>query len=707
MRLLDQNGRAVALGRELGRGGEASVFSVVGEPKLAAKIFHTHSAERVEKLRVMMAHPPTDPTARLGHVSICWPERLLFDGDTVGGAARVCVGFVMPALDRGKHKTMLHFYNPMDRQAQAPNFAWNYLVRAAQNISIVVESIHARGYVIGDMNESNFFISDQALVSLIDCDSMQVWTAGKVFHCTVAKGEYLAPELQGRDLATTDRTAESDNFALAVLLFLMLMEGTHPFSGVWKGAGDAPPIDVRIREGACPYVGSALVTPMPAAPPFDLLPASLRALFARAFGQGQAHPSARPSAREWNEALGAVVLVRCAVSARHSYPKGAGRCPWCERTRLLGFDPFPDPLAAAAKKTGVQQPMPARPFPKAAARSPVAAGFPGVFGGGPFGGGGLGGRAGRPSSPSRGWFARSRTGGVSPGFAAGLRRRPIGGGRIAVMVATLPIGSAAIGLVLYLVYSGVARFQFFWTLWVFAGVSGLLVNVQRGRLQRCLVSLLVTGVAASTLFYGTGLLEAAERIPLLVAVPALLGTRSLLLLSRYRLETAALLGRFPRTALVAGVLALILPVGAAALAASVPPAIGPTLRAGSGLQNAFSRLGAARPAAAAVSAQLLTCARVTRGCGCENKTRFRAGEQMALLLTSPGTPVTAVSVTWPGGVAAAVPLPARWSNGVSGSCKVARLRVPGVVTPAYAQLRLSVGAPPRVVIEETGLTVLP
>ena len=282
-----------------------------------------------------------------------------------------------------------------------------------------------------------------------------------------------------------------------------------------------------------------------------------------------------------------------------------------------------------------------------------------------------------------------------------------GGGRIAVMTATLPIASAAIGLVLYLVYGGVARFQFFWTLWVFAGVSGLLVHLQRGRLQRCLVSLLVTGVAASTLFYGTGLLEAAERVPLLVAVPALLGTRSLLLLSRYRLETAALLGRFPRTALVAGMLALVLPVGVAAVAASVAPVIGPTLRASSGLQGALSRLGAARPGAAVVSAQLLTCARVTRGCGCENKTRFRAGEPVALLLTSPGTPVTAVSVTWPGGVAAAVPLPERWSNGASGSCKVARLRAPAVASPGYAQLRLSVGAPPHMAIAETGLTLLP
>lgn len=702
MRLVDQTGRAVALGGELGRGGEASVFAVAGEPRLAAKIFHAHTAERVDKLWAMVAHPPTDPTAGLGHVSICWPERMLFDEDRVGTAARMCVGFVMPLLDRGKHKTMLHFYNPMDRRAHAPSFTWDYLVRAAQNVSIVVESIHARGYVIGDMNESNFFISDQALVSLIDCDSMQVragnGAGGRMFRCTVAKGEYLAPEMQGRDLATTDRTPESDNFALAVLLFLMLMEGTHPFSGVWKGPGDAPPIEGRIRDGACPYVGSALVSPMPAAPPFDLLPASLRALFARAFGPGQAHPSARPSAREWNEALGAVVLVRCAVNARHSYPQGAAKCPWCERKRLLGFDPFPDAkaLAAEAKKaTAVQQPMKARPFPQAtvAAAPPAAARGPspmGVFGGG---------RGARVFYPSRGSVAGARSGGFATGLTSGWRHGPIGGGRIAVMSWMLPMLSAAIALVLYVVYASVARFQFFWTLWVFAGVAGLLVNLRRGRVQRCLLNLLAVGVAVSMLVYGVGVLGAAERLPLLAAVPALLGTRSLLLLGRYRLETAALLGRFLRTALVAGVLAIGLPLGTAVLAASVS-ARGELQRALAGLPWT----GRAEPRA---RAQLLTCARVTRDCGCESKNRFRTGEPIALLLTSPGTPTTAVSVTWPGGVATAVPLPARWSNGASGSCKVAHLRAPTVVTPAYAQLRLSVGAPPGVEVAETGLTVLP
>ena len=38
--LYDDNGRPLALGRELGRGGEGSVFDILGSPNLAAKVYN-------------------------------------------------------------------------------------------------------------------------------------------------------------------------------------------------------------------------------------------------------------------------------------------------------------------------------------------------------------------------------------------------------------------------------------------------------------------------------------------------------------------------------------------------------------------------------------------------------------------------------------------------------------------------------------------
>lgn len=351
MKLRDQKGIVVTLGARVGGGGEADIFAVDGKPDKVAKIYLAHAVDRIEKLQVMVQHPPADPTQHQGHVSICWPVSLLFNLSNKG------VGFLMPRLDWSKHRELFKLYNPRDRVKEAPYFTWTYLLKAAENIAIVLDSVHARGYVIGDVNESNFFVSDQALVTLIDCDSMQVRTPGKVFRCPVAKADYLAPELHGADLTKTDRRKEHDNFALAVLIFLLLMEGVHPYSGVWRLAGDPPDIGRRIASGDFAYAGSSRISPMPSAPPYNLLPATLKALFGRTFADGHKNPAARPTAKEWHRALADLSgnLDLCSVNTQHQYSRHLARCPWCERTRLLGgLDPFPGVLK--------QEPLKAQPF---------------------------------------------------------------------------------------------------------------------------------------------------------------------------------------------------------------------------------------------------------------------------------------------------------------------------------------------------------
>ena len=40
---------------------------------------------------------------------------------------------------------------------------------------------------------------------------------------------------------------------MAVLIFQLLMEGTHPFAGIYKGRGEPPTIEARVRAGHFPY----------------------------------------------------------------------------------------------------------------------------------------------------------------------------------------------------------------------------------------------------------------------------------------------------------------------------------------------------------------------------------------------------------------------------------------------------------------------
>jgi len=362
--LTDQNGRSIVLDRKLGSGGEADIYSIGGQPGLVGKIYFRHSPVRQAKLKAMIGTPPADPTGSQGHISICWPKALLFNQAGAG------VGFLMHRVDVSTSVPVFRLYNPQDRQQIAPGFTWGYLLRTAANIASVVEAIHACGYVVGDLNESNFLVSDCALVTLVDCDSMQVPDrGGRVFRCTVGKPDFTAPELQGCDFSQADRTPVHDNFALGVLIFQLLMEGVHPHAGVWRGHGDPPSLEERIRSGSCPYAGSPSISPMPVALPFEFIPSTLKALVVRCFGYGHKNPASRPSPREWREGLTAVEknLSICQANRRHVYPVHLSVCPWCERTVLLqGFDPFASvspqkPLTATPFVVPRQQSPPPRP----------------------------------------------------------------------------------------------------------------------------------------------------------------------------------------------------------------------------------------------------------------------------------------------------------------------------------------------------------
>jgi DNA-binding helix-hairpin-helix protein with protein kinase domain len=335
----------VAVARRLGAGGEAEVFEVADRPRYAFKKYRVPSAERAAKLRVMLASPPSDLDAG-GHVAIAWPRELV-----VGPTGQV-EGFLMPRIDLSSTVPLFQVYNPASRLQTAPGFTWRYLLRTARNVAAIVDSLHRAGYVVGDINESNLLVNRRALAVLVDCDSMQVRdpATGVVHHGGVGKPEFTAPELLGRDLSTTDRTAASDDFAVAVLVFQLLLEGVHPFSGIWRGRGEPPDVSARIRAGHFPYRRGSRLAPPPHALALEVLPPSLRKLVWRTFTSGVRRPSARPSAAEWMAALESAesALQTCDRSVHHVFSSHLRRCPWCARIDTGMPDPFPGPTGRSA-----------------------------------------------------------------------------------------------------------------------------------------------------------------------------------------------------------------------------------------------------------------------------------------------------------------------------------------------------------------------
>ena len=342
------DGRTVSFAAEIGKGGEGAIYTSPTDPLECAKIYlKPISAETHKKLALMVANPPPDPTYKLRmHRSICWPTALLYASE----ARAVVNGFLMPKLDLKVFQKALLFIDPQDRTARfGGGFTWKHLVTAATNIASAVAAIHERGYCIGDLNESNILIAPNALISLIDCDSFQVpdQAAGKTYRSPVGKSEYLAPELNGKHLPDTDRTIATDSFALAVLLFQMLMEGTHPYQAKGRLVENAPSTESKILLGHFAYtMRGKEIAPPDHAPPYEVLHPEMRKLFERCFTRGHRSPDQRPTAREWYSALRSLdsTFRQCQVNANHLYCDHLRSCPWCDIESRRGRDPFPSPV---------------------------------------------------------------------------------------------------------------------------------------------------------------------------------------------------------------------------------------------------------------------------------------------------------------------------------------------------------------------------
>lgn len=327
MIVYDADRHPLTLDAELARGGEALVYRVKGRSDVVAKVYHHARPGYDHKLLWMRSNPPADPSRGTGHAAIAWPRDLLRD---VNGRF---VGFTMPLVVGAV--PLLDVLSPRVRAQVLPAFDRRYLHRTARNLALAVAALHARGYVVGDMNQSNVLVTPSALVTLIDTDSFQVQEARPaqiVFYpCPVGKPEYTPPELQGQPFAGVVRQLEHDRFGLAVLIFQLLMEGSHPFRGLWRGAGDPPMLEEKIARGLYPYAAlpAPEVGPAPGAPSLDTLFPPLVALFDDAFRLGHDNPRRRPAAETWAEALTAAEAALVTCRAGHIHADHLPRCPVC------------------------------------------------------------------------------------------------------------------------------------------------------------------------------------------------------------------------------------------------------------------------------------------------------------------------------------------------------------------------------------------
>lgn len=307
------DGIPVEIAKRLKKGGQGEVFAVVSPVDRVFKKFlpdlldkELVKAKLHARLKVMVSQRPPGWREK-DHVLVAWPtDVVLQDGDFTG--------FLMPRIDTSQAVLLHEVANPSDRsknRSWTKGFTWQYLLRTAENLALATDTLHNFGVIVGDFNEQNIFVTQRALVTLVDCDSMQVRdrVSGNIFLCEVGQWSFTAPELLGKNFETTVREKPSDLFALAVHIHQLLFAGNRPFDGVWKGVDEQDPLSTsrtrRASEGLWTYSKDPRLVPAPSSGVnIDRVPPELVDLFLRAFVDGARDPNLRPTGAEWQDYLG-------------------------------------------------------------------------------------------------------------------------------------------------------------------------------------------------------------------------------------------------------------------------------------------------------------------------------------------------------------------------------------------------------------------
>ncbi|MBK5399434.1 hypothetical protein JFU47_22390 [Pseudomonas sp. TH39(2020)] len=269
-------GRQLTLDTFISAGGEGTIYAVAGTREVC-KIYHPDNltTRRREKIELMV-------TRRIDAPGICWPTELVFN------AKEEFVGYVMPRA-QGKTLTTSVFLKPL-LMKNFPTWTRRDLVNVAIAFLKQVQYLHSLNIIIGDINPMNLLVTpDSNQVWIVDTDSFQIGH----FPCEVGTVPFTAPEIQGEKYGNYLRSKNHELFAVATMLFMILLPGKPPYSQ--QGGGTAAD---NIRNMNFPYrfkkdsgKGKVSVTPVGMWQNiWSHLPYPLKQAFSNTFEDNQRRP---------------------------------------------------------------------------------------------------------------------------------------------------------------------------------------------------------------------------------------------------------------------------------------------------------------------------------------------------------------------------------------------------------------------------------
>ncbi len=270
-------------------GGEGAVYEDAQDGAMVIKALHPQFAtpDRAAKLRAMCDNPPAN------WQTLGWPVAV--EADASG------IRYRMPRAPQSA-ATAYRFISANERR-RLPGICQSYEYRAkvGVNIAEALRGLHATHVRIGDVNPSNILVDGNGAVTLIDCDSFQIPgpPGHQPYPCVVGSPEYTAPEID--DFRRQFRSQDSDNFALAVLLYQLLGNGSHPYQGIDASPQDAVSnIRERIKQHRFAHqpAGSRWRPTPGQMRSWQAMPEQVRDAFRQAFSPG-ASQIGRPTADAW------------------------------------------------------------------------------------------------------------------------------------------------------------------------------------------------------------------------------------------------------------------------------------------------------------------------------------------------------------------------------------------------------------------------
>lgn len=210
----DKSHTPLRLLEEINKGGEGCVYKTDAGDGYVAKIYFDKKLTMHKKLKIeaVIASGLTIP-------GVCLPQTPLYD------MSGNFVGYLMPKAEGVKLDVSI-FKGENGVKRRFASWERKDLVTLAISVLSIIKKIHSAGILIGDINGSNILVKSPTEVYFVDTDSFQI----EGYPCPVGTQDFTAPEIQNKNYKEFMRTMGNENFAVATLLFKLMMFGCSPYA---------------------------------------------------------------------------------------------------------------------------------------------------------------------------------------------------------------------------------------------------------------------------------------------------------------------------------------------------------------------------------------------------------------------------------------------------------------------------------------------